>query len=74
MQAIINGLNSIIEFFQTIWEFIVSFVQDIIYIIKSLAQLVLRIPSYFSWLPSQVLTLLLTAISVAVVYKVVNRD
>lgn len=74
MSAILDALNSIIEFFQTIWDFIVHFVQDLIYIIESLGTLVARIPQYFRWVPSQVYTLIITAISVAVIYKVVNRD
>lgn len=74
MGAIIDGLNSILEFFQTIWDFIVSFIQDLIYVIKSLGQILVNIRGYFIWLPSAVTSLLFVGLGVVVVYKIINRD
>ena len=42
-------------------------------IIGLLAQFVIEIPGYFSWLPSEALALLVTTFSIVVIYMVLNR-
>lgn len=67
-------LTNIANFFKTAWDFVISFFKEIVYIIQLLAGVVVNMPSYFTWLPSVVTTLLLTGISIIVVYKVIGRD
>lgn len=74
MQSIISGIQSILNFFETIWDFIVKFIEDIIYVIKTLGQILINIRGYFNWLPSVVYSLLFVGLSVVVIYKVINRD
>lgn len=73
MSAIVDILAGIGNFFATIGDFIVNVFSDLIYVISLLAKFTLEIPGYFSWLPSQVITSLVTLFGVVVIYMVLNR-
>ena len=66
-------LENIANFFSTVWDFIISVFDEIVYIIQLLGNVLLNIPSYFSWLPSSVLALMVVGIGVVVIYKIVGR-
>lgn len=74
LSAISSAIDSIVSFFTFIWDLIVKFVEDIIYVVQSLSSLVTRIPSYLSFLPSTFISVIMVGIGVAVVYKVIGRD
>ena len=69
-----NLLENIVNFFQTLWDFIINIFNEIVYIIQLLANVVTNIPNYFTWLPAPVLTLIILAISIVVIYKVMGRE
>ena len=69
-----EALNTIVEFFSTVFDFVVDFVQDTLYVVKLTGEFVLKIPDYFSWLPAPVLALIVTAFSVVVIYKILGRE
>lgn len=69
-----NLLESIANFFTSVWNFIINLVEDIVYVVKLAGQVIAEIPSFFTWLPPAVLALLVALISIVVIYKVVNRD
>lgn len=71
---IMEWLESIFSFFKSIYDFVVSFFEDIVYIIQLTAAFVARIPSYFSWLPAEALTLIVALFAVVVIYKVLGRE
>jgi phage-related protein len=67
-------LQNIGNFFSTVWDFIINFFTEIVYIIKLLASVVANIPSYFTWLPGSVIALIGLAVALVVIYKVVGRE
>lgn len=74
-------MNALLEFFKgigtaitSVIDFVIGLFQDLVYMIKLLGQVVLNIPSYFSWIPSQVLTIIVVIISIVVIYKVLGRE
>lgn len=74
MGAIIDFVKAIADGFLTIIEFVVSFVGDIVYIVQLTAMYLAQIPSYFSWLPSELLTIVVTIFAIVVIYKVTGRE
>lgn len=74
MQTIIEVLSKIGDFFTTVFEIVIKLFNDIVYIIKLLADLVPQLPNYFSWLPAEVIALLVIAFAIVVIYKVLGRD
>lgn len=69
-----EAFNNLLNFFQTLWDFLISLIRDIVFVIELLATAISNMTSYFVWLPTAVMTLLLTAISIIVIYKILGRD
>lgn len=74
-------MSSIIEFFKGIavaivaaFDFLISFFNDLVYVIKLLGKFILQIPSYFSWLPAELLLILSSIIAIVVIYKIMGRE
>lgn len=62
------------NFFSTVIDFVISFVEDVVYIIKLTAETVAKIPEFFDWLPSAVVALIVSIFAVVVIYKVLGRE
>lgn len=69
-----NLLQNILNFFSSLWELLVNLVNDVVFVVQSLAKVVTTIPQYFSWLPAGVLASLVVVIAVVVIYKVMGRE
>lgn len=67
-------LNNIANFFTTAWDFIIHVFEEIVYIVTLLGNIILNIPSYFTWLPASVLALLVIGIGIVVIYKIAGRE
>lgn len=74
-------MDALLEFFRgigtaitSIFDFVIGLFQDLIYMIKLLGQVVFNIPSYFSWLPAGVLSLIVVVIGIVVIYKILGRE
>lgn len=74
MGAIIDFIKSIADGVLTLIDFVVSFVGDIVYIVQLTGQYLAQIPSYFAWLPPELLTILVTIFAIVVIYKVTGRE
>lgn len=74
IQFISETLSNIANFFKTLWDFIITFFKEIVYIIQLLGGVLLNAPSYFVWLPAVVTTLIITGLTIIVIYKVIGRD
>ena len=74
MDAVISFFKGIGDFLVSVIDFVISFFQDLIYIIKLLGKFLAQLPSYFSWLPADILALLLTLFAIVVIYKILGRE
>lgn len=74
LKDIADVFNQILDFFKNVYDFIIGFIEDIIYIVKITAEAVSNIPSYFSWLPEAALALLVSIFAVVVIYKILGRE
>lgn len=64
------------SFFTTIGkliDFIFGMIEDLIYVIKLLGKVSDNMPDFFSWLPPEVLALILLTISIIVIFKIIGR-
>lgn len=69
--------DAIIGFFEAVFaliEFVINFIGDLIYIIMLTGEFLLKIPEYFAWLPGTLLSLVVTAFGIVVIYKVLGRE
>ena len=74
MESVKEYLISIGEFFSSIYDFTISFFEDIVYVIKLTGEFVAKIPEYFAWLPDSVLALVVALFGIVVIYKVLGRE
>lgn len=75
MSAIFDLLSSIGEAIIGLFNFIVSFFMDLVYVVQLIGTILVQIPSFFaSWLPPEIASILVLIITVASVYKIAGRD
>lgn len=67
LQAIGNAIVSVVDF-------VISFFGDLIYAIQLLGKVVLQIPTYFAWMPPEVLALIVLIFAIVVIYKILGRE
>ena len=74
MDAIINFFAGIADLIASAFQFLIDMVSDIVYVITLTGKAIAAIPSYFAWLPTPVVALLVTIFGVVVVYKILGRE
>lgn len=74
MQAVIDFFVGITDVVTSLISFVVSFVSDLVYIIQLTGSFVLKIPLIFSFMPSEVLTIIVMLFGVVVIYKIMGRE
>lgn len=67
-------MKSIVDAITTAINFVVDFISDIVYIIELVGKTVLEIPSYFGWLPTAAVGILVTIFGIVVIYKITGRE
>lgn len=74
LQSIVDFLKNIGDMLLTAWGLVIGFFEDIAYMIKLLTTFVAKIPSYFDWLPVEVVALFGVGLGVVVVLRVIGRS
>lgn len=74
MGAIIDFFTGVADLLTGAIEFLISIISDIVYLIQLTGKAVASIPSYFAWLPPEVLALLLSIFAIVVLYKILGRE
>ena len=74
MDALISFFEGIGNAIVSAFNFVVSLVSDIVYMIQLTGKFLAQIPSYFSWIPAEITTLLIVLFSVVVIYKILGRE
>lgn len=74
LETIKNFIVNIGDILTSIWEFVIKTIEDGVYLVKLTGQAITHIPDIFSWLPGQLLALIIVLVGVVVVYKVLGRE
>ena len=74
MGAIITFFEGIVDAITGAIDFLIGFIEDIVYIVKITGEFVLEIPNYLAWLPAPVLAIVIVVFGVVVIYKVMGRE
>lgn len=74
MGAIVTFFEGIGNAIMGVIDFLIGFIEDIVYIVKITGEFVLQIPQYLGWLPAPVLTIIVVVFGVVVIYKVMGRE
>lgn len=74
MGAIIDFFTGVADLLTGAIEFLISIISDIVYLIQLTGKAAASIPSYFAWLPPEILALLLSIFAIVVLYKILGRE
>lgn len=74
MQGILKFFEGIGTSVVSFFKLIISLVGDIVYLVQLTGRALSKIPALIAWLPGPVQALLVTAVTIAVLYKVLGRD
>lgn len=74
MDAVVSFFKGIGNAIVSIFDFVISFFQDLIYVIQLLGKFLGQLPQYLSWMPPSVSGLLITLFAIVVIYKILGRE
>lgn len=74
LKTIADFFTGIADVVTSLIDFVVGFIEDLVYVVTLCGQFVLKIPTYFSWLPGEVVTLIVLLFGVVVIYKILGRE
>lgn len=74
MEAIINGIKTICNFFSAIVSFVLDFIENIFNMIVMLGEAAVTIPKLFGILPPILTASLGIVLSIAIAYKILGRE
>ena len=74
MEAILDFLEGFVETVTSLVDFVIGFFDDIVYLIDVTGQVMTQIPSYFLWLPSELVALFGVLLALIVLYKILGRE
>lgn len=63
-----------INLMMSLFDFVIGWIEDVVFIVKMTASFVAKIPTLFSWLPSEAVVLIVWIFGVVVIYKVLGRE
>lgn len=73
MDALFQVFQAIGDAIAFVINFVVTLFMDLVWLIQMLGLIVAAIPSYFSWLPAELLVILVAVIGAAVVLRIMGR-
>lgn len=74
MSDVIKFLKDIGNLIATLVKFAIKMIEDLVYIIKLLGEVVESIPDLIGFLPSAFGSMFMICIAIVIIYKVVGRD
>lgn len=72
--ALIDFFESFIGMFSTIFDFLISIVEDIVFVTQLTGSFVVNIPNYFRWLPSECVVIVVAIFGIVCMYKILGRE
>lgn len=74
LETIKDFFVGMIDIIVSLVDFVIGIVEDLVYVVTLCGQFVLKIPAFFSWLPSGVVALIVTVFAIVVIYKILGRE
>lgn len=74
MKAIIDFIQGFVDIVVSLVNFVIQTITDLVYVIGLLGQMLVNLPTYFGWLPSVIVSMLVVIFSIVVIYKILGRE
>ena len=73
MNALFTWLSGLGSAISGALDFLLGLVLDLVYVVRLLGRFLTLVSVFFSWLPPQLLTIIIAAVSIAVIFKLIGR-
>lgn len=70
----LEAFETILDFLKSIWDVVVMLFEGLIDFFELLASLPEKMQGYLSFLPENVVSLVIGALAIVIIYKIVGRD
>ena len=74
LKTIADFFTNIADVVTSLIDFVVGTVKDLVYVVKLCNEFVMKIPLYFSWLPTAVISVIISIFAIVVIYKILGRE
>lgn len=74
LETIANFFTGIADVVTSLIDFVVGIVSDLVYVVMLCNEFVQKIPLYFAWLPTPIITVIVTIFAIVVIYKILGRE
>lgn len=74
MQVIIDFFKGFADLVDSLVDFVIGIVNDLVYVVQLLGQVLVKLPTFFSWLPTEIWATIAIAFSIVVIYKILGRE
>jgi hypothetical protein len=74
MQSIVNFFTGIADVLTVAFDWFIGFLKDLAYMVVMTGKVLASLPGYFSWLPEELVALIVTAFTFVVLYKILGRE
>lgn len=73
MQEIVNALQGFFDTVSSIISFVIDFIGDLVTFVEMLGNYLADLPSYFGFLPSEVVSSVVAIFSIVILFKILGR-
>lgn len=74
LQTLVDFFKSIGNVIMSLVDFVIGIIQDLVYVVKLCNEFILKIPTLFVWLPTGVIALIVVIFGIVVIYKIMGRE
>lgn len=74
MDGIISFIESIGDLLSSGFDYLISVVNDLVYVAKLLSTVVSSVPLYFTWIPGEMIYFIEAILAIAIIYKIIGRE
>lgn len=74
MEDLLDMIEGFFDMVGSVVEFVIDWIQDILYIAELLGTLISNLPSIFGWMPVPVYSMIASIFGVIVIYKILGRE
>lgn len=70
----LEAFDTLLEFFKSIWDVVIMLFEGLLNFFELLATLPEKIEGYLSFFPLEILSVIVGALAIVIIYKIVGRD
>lgn len=74
MGAIVDFFTGIADAVAGVIDWFAGFLADAVYLVQLTGKFLAQIPSYFSWMPPEMVSMIVTIFGIVVLYKILGRE